>query len=62
MPRIAEATRAARREQIITAGLASFARTGYHATTMADVAARRPARSRRRSPRMSRRNRRPAGC
>jgi len=38
MPRIAEATRAARREQIITAALACFARSGYHATTMADVA------------------------
>ena len=32
-------TRAARRDQIITAGLACFARAGYHATTMADVAA-----------------------
>ena len=39
MPRIAEATRAARREQIIAAGMACFARSGYHATTMADVAA-----------------------
>jgi TetR/AcrR family transcriptional regulator, repressor for uid operon len=39
MPRIAEAARAARRAQIISAGLACFARTGYHATTMADVAA-----------------------
>lgn len=38
MPRIAEATRAARREQIIAAALACFARRGYHATTMADVA------------------------
>lgn len=38
MPRIAEATRAARREQIIAAALACFARSGYHATTMADVA------------------------
>jgi TetR/AcrR family transcriptional regulator, repressor for uid operon len=38
VPRIAEATRAARREQIIAAGLACFARSGYHATTMADVA------------------------
>ena len=28
-----------RREQIIAAGLACFARTGYHTTTMADVAA-----------------------
>ena len=39
MPRIAEQARAARREQIIAAGLACFARSGYHATTMADVAA-----------------------
>ena len=39
MPRIAEQTRAARRDQIIAATLACFARTGYHATTMADVAA-----------------------
>ena len=38
MPKIAEAARAARREQIIAAGLACFARAGYHATTMADVA------------------------
>jgi AcrR family transcriptional regulator len=38
MPRIAEAARAARRDQIIAAGLACFARSGYHATTMADVA------------------------
>jgi TetR/AcrR family transcriptional regulator, transcriptional repressor of aconitase len=39
MPKIAEAARAARRDQIIAAGLACFARTGYYATTMADVAA-----------------------
>ena len=39
MPKIAERVRAARREQIIAAGLACFARSGYHATTMADVAA-----------------------
>lgn len=39
MPRIAEAARSARRDQIISAGLACFARSGYHATTMADVAA-----------------------
>jgi AcrR family transcriptional regulator len=39
MPRIAEAARAARRDQIIAAGLKCFARSGYHATTMADVAA-----------------------
>lgn len=38
MPRIAEAARAARRDQIIAAGIACFARSGYHATTMADVA------------------------
>src|SRR5215467_5504200 len=38
MPKIAEAARAARREQIIAAGLACFAQSGYHATTMADVA------------------------
>lgn len=38
MPKIAEATRAARRDQIVAAGLACFARSGYHATTMADVA------------------------
>jgi len=39
MPKIAEAARTARREQIIAAGLACFARSGYHTTTMADVAA-----------------------
>jgi TetR/AcrR family transcriptional repressor of uid operon len=39
VPRIAEQTRAARREQILTAAVACFARAGYHATTMADVAA-----------------------
>jgi AcrR family transcriptional regulator len=39
MPKIAEQTRAARRDQIVAAALACFARTGYHATTMADVAA-----------------------
>jgi TetR/AcrR family transcriptional regulator, repressor for uid operon len=39
MPKIAEEARAARRDQIIAAGLACFARSGYHATTMADVAA-----------------------
>lgn len=38
MPKIADAARAARRDQIIAAGLACFARSGYHATTMADVA------------------------
>jgi AcrR family transcriptional regulator len=39
MPRVAAAARAARRDQIIAAGLACFGRSGYHATTMADVAA-----------------------
>ncbi len=39
MPKIAEAARAARREQIIAAGVACFARSGYYSTTMADVAA-----------------------
>ncbi len=39
MPKVAEETRAARRDQIIAAALACFARAGYHATTMADVAA-----------------------
>jgi AcrR family transcriptional regulator len=39
MPKIAEAARAARRDQITAAALACFARDGYHATTMADVAA-----------------------
>jgi TetR/AcrR family transcriptional regulator, repressor for uid operon len=39
VPKIAEQARAARREQIIAAGLACFARSGYHTTTMADVAA-----------------------
>ena len=39
MPKIAEETRAARQGQIVAAALACFARTGYHATTMADVAA-----------------------
>jgi TetR/AcrR family transcriptional repressor of uid operon len=39
VPKLADATRSARRGQIIGAALACFARTGYHATTMADVAA-----------------------
>ena len=39
MPKIAESARSARREQILAAALACFARTGYHATTMGDVAA-----------------------
>jgi AcrR family transcriptional regulator len=38
MPKITEEVRAARRDQIIAAALACFARSGYHATTMADVA------------------------
>ena len=38
MPKIAEAARAARRDQIVAAALTCFARAGYHATTMADVA------------------------
>lgn len=38
MPRMTEAARTARREQIIAAGLACFAKRGYHDTTMADVA------------------------
>lgn len=38
MPKIAEDVRAARRDQIIAAGLACFARAGYHRTTMAGVA------------------------
>jgi AcrR family transcriptional regulator len=38
MPKIAEEVRAARREQIVAAALACFARAGYHSTTMADVA------------------------
>ena len=38
MPKIADGVRAARRDQIITAAVACFARTGYHATTMGDVA------------------------
>jgi TetR/AcrR family transcriptional regulator, repressor for uid operon len=39
VPRIAEAARTARRDQIIAAGLACFAESGYHTTTMAAVAA-----------------------
>ena len=39
MPKIAESTRSARREQILAAAAVCFARTGYHTTTMADVAA-----------------------
>ncbi len=39
MPKLADSTRTARRAQIIAAALACFARAGYQATTMADVAA-----------------------
>lgn len=39
MPKVAEQVRAARRDQIVDAALTCFARSGYHATTMADVAA-----------------------
>jgi AcrR family transcriptional regulator len=39
MPKIAEDVRAARRQQIIAAAQTCFARSGYHAATMADVAA-----------------------
>jgi TetR/AcrR family transcriptional regulator, repressor for uid operon len=38
MPKIAEEARAARRDQIIAAAAECFARAGYHATTMADIA------------------------
>lgn len=38
MPKVAEQARAARRDQIVAAALVCFARCGYHATTMADVA------------------------
>lgn len=39
MPKLSDTTRARRRSQIIAAALVCFARAGYHATTMADVAA-----------------------
>ncbi len=39
MPKIADETRAARRDQITAAAAECFARAGYHATTMADIAA-----------------------
>lgn len=39
MPKITEAVRTARRAQITAAAQACFARFGYHATTMADIAA-----------------------
>jgi AcrR family transcriptional regulator len=38
MPKIAETARAARRDQIIAGAAECFARTGYHAATMADIA------------------------
>jgi AcrR family transcriptional regulator len=38
MVKLAETERTARRDQILAAALACFARTGYYATTMADVA------------------------
>ncbi len=38
MPKLAERTRAARRDQIVAAAAACFARSGYHVTTMADIA------------------------
>ena len=39
MPKIADEARTARRDQIIAAAAGCFARAGYHATTMADIAA-----------------------
>ena len=39
MPKIAEEARTARRDQIIAAAAVCFARSGYHVTTMADIAA-----------------------
>ena len=38
MPKIAEEARAARRDQIIAAAAECFAQSGYHVTTMADIA------------------------
>ncbi|MGH3194241.1 MAG: TetR/AcrR family transcriptional regulator, partial [Streptosporangiaceae bacterium] len=38
MPKIAEEARAARRDQIVAAAAECFARSGYHVTTMADIA------------------------
>ncbi|HEX9357236.1 MAG TPA: TetR/AcrR family transcriptional regulator [Streptosporangiaceae bacterium] len=38
MPKIADEARTARRDQIIAAAAGCFARAGYHATTMADIA------------------------
>ena len=39
MPRLMDATRAARQERILRAAVACFARRGYHATTMEDITA-----------------------
>jgi AcrR family transcriptional regulator len=39
MPRLMDATRAARRDHILRAAQTCFARRGYHATTMEDIAA-----------------------
>jgi AcrR family transcriptional regulator len=39
MPRLLEATREARRERILRAAVACFARLGYHATKIEDIAA-----------------------
>jgi len=38
VPKIADKARTARRDQIIAAAAGCFARAGYHATTMADIA------------------------
>lgn len=38
MPKIADEARTARRDQIIAAAAGCFAKSGYHATTMADIA------------------------
>lgn len=38
MPKLADTTKATRRAGILAAALTCFARTGYHGTTMADVA------------------------
>jgi AcrR family transcriptional regulator len=38
VPKIAEQARAARRDQIIAAAAECFARSGYHLTTVADIA------------------------
>jgi AcrR family transcriptional regulator len=39
MPRLMDATRAARRERILRAAVVCFARRGYHQTTMEDITA-----------------------